>query len=133
MRSISRRQLLASGVQATAALAVAGALGPAAASAAGAGGAAGAPEALPEILTFDPRFPVSRLRARALPGRPRLRPVQGDPTALLAGDRGARRRRAAPAGCDHRVDPLRLKEFAAAAAACGSSAGAWTATCSPGR
>lgn len=82
---ISRRRLLATGVQASAALAVAGTLGPAAASAAGAGDAASAAEALPATLTFyDPRFPVSRLRARALPGRPQLRPIQGDPGALLA-------------------------------------------------
>jgi hypothetical protein len=83
---ISRRRLLASGVQASAALAVAGTLGPAAVSAtAGVGDTASAVATQPATLTFyDPRFPVSRRRARALPGRPRLRPIQGDPTALMA-------------------------------------------------
>jgi hypothetical protein len=77
---ISRRQLLATGVQATAALAVAGALGPAATA-----------DAQPATLTFyDPRFPASRLRARALPGRPQLRPIHGDPTAVLGLVSGAR-------------------------------------------
>ena len=89
---ISRRRLLASGVQASAALAVAGTLGPAAVSAtAGVGVGVGVDDTAsavatpPATLTFyDPRFPASRLRARALPGRPRLRPIQGDPTALMA-------------------------------------------------
>lgn len=83
---ISRRRLLAGGVQASAAMAVAGALGPVVASAAaGVGDAASVAAVQPATLTFyDPRFPVSRLRARALPGRPELRPIQGDPTALFA-------------------------------------------------
>lgn len=108
---ISRRRLLAGGVQASAALAVAGTLGPAAA---GVGRAASAAALQPATLTFyDPRFPVSRLRARALPGRPQLRPIQGDPTALLALVAGAR------AGGARRLQgvttesiPFCLKEFA---------------------
>lgn len=80
---ISRRQLLATGVQATAALAVAGTLGPAAADAAG--GVAIGPELQPPTPTFyDSRFPAARRRARALAGRPRLQAIQGDPTAALA-------------------------------------------------
>ena len=86
---ISRRRLLATGVQATAALAVAGTLGPTVAGATS-GNATGA-DAQPATPTFfDPRFPVSRLRARALPGRPQLRPIHGDPTAVLGLVSGAR-------------------------------------------
>jgi hypothetical protein len=73
----SRRQVLAGGATATAALALGGTLRP------GTATAASAAEA-PTLTFYDPRFPVSRLRARALPGRPQLRPIQGDPTALLA-------------------------------------------------
>lgn len=76
----SRRQVLAGGATATAALALGGTLRPGTASADTASTAGEGP-----TLTFyDPRFPVSRLRARALPGRPDLRPIQGDPTSLLA-------------------------------------------------
>lgn len=101
---ISRRQLLASGVTATAALAVAGTLQPATASAAEA----------PAIPTFyDPRFPVSRLRARALPGNPQLRPIQGDPTAalgLVSGARAGGVRRLQ--GVTTETIPFCLREFA---------------------
>ena len=86
---ISRRQLLATGVQATAALAVAGALGPTAAGATSET-AAGADAQLATLTFYDPRFPASRLRARALPGRPQLRPIHGDPTAVLGLVSGAR-------------------------------------------
>jgi hypothetical protein len=101
---ISRRQLLASGVTATAALAVAGVLQP---------GTASAAEA-PAIPTFyDPRFPVSRRRARALPGRPQLRPIHGDPTAalaLVAGARASGQRRLQ--GVTTESIPFCLREFA---------------------
>ena len=79
-----RRQVLAGGATATAALALGGTLRPGTASAeAGADTASTAGEG-PTLTFYDPRFPVSRLRARALPGRPVLRPIQGDPTSLLA-------------------------------------------------
>ncbi|MCC7461731.1 MAG: hypothetical protein IT480_04625 [Gammaproteobacteria bacterium] len=83
--AISRRQLLATGMQVTAALAIAGTLAPGPATAGAADGATAGVEAYSPTPTFyDPRFPVSRLRARALPGRPQLRPIRGDPTAALA-------------------------------------------------
>lgn len=100
---ISRRQLLATGMQATAALAVSGALGPAATA-----------DAQAATLTFyDPRFPASRLRARALPGRPQLRPIHGDPTAVLglvSGARASGLRRLQ--GVTTETIPFCLREFA---------------------
>ena len=101
---ISRRQLLASGVKVTAALAVAGSLGPCAVAAAES----------PAIPTFyDPRFSVARQRALALPGRLALRPIQGDPTAVLglvsaARPRGLRRLQ----GVTTESIPFCLREFA---------------------
>jgi hypothetical protein len=100
---ISRRQLLVTGVQATAALAVAGTLGPAATA-----------DAQPATPTFyDPRFPASRLRARALPGRPQLRPIHGDPTealGLVSGARASGLRRLQ--GVTTETIPFCLREFA---------------------
>jgi len=109
---ISRRRLLATGVHASAALALAGALGPAAAGATS--GAATDADAQPATPTFfDPRFPASRLHARALPGRPQLRPIHGDPTPILGLVSGAR------AGGSRRLQgvttesiPFCLREFA---------------------
>lgn len=77
-RIISRRRLLATGINASAALAMAGALGPVAARGAA---AAGASEAIPTF--YDTRFPAARRRALLLPGKVVLRPIGGDPTALL--------------------------------------------------
>jgi hypothetical protein len=72
--AITRRQLLASGASATTALL----LGRFAA-AAGTLTAASA-----DIPTFyDPRFPISRTLAGALPGASQLQAVQGDPSLLL--------------------------------------------------
>jgi hypothetical protein len=109
---ISRRRLLATGVRASAALALAGTLGPAAASAMS--GAATGADAQPATPTFfDPRFPASRLRARALPGRLQLRPIHGDPTPILglvsaACTRGLRRLQ----GVTTESIPFCLREFA---------------------